>query len=137
MRHTNLAHKEFWGSDPTIAVAKSLILHEESDCRELIKRVLAERGHEVAAFAEEEEALAWTGSNVVDLAIVSLGSSDADNQVWKQLKALNKDLKIIVLAGYIFKKLASEALTEGADDYLLKPIDIEVLEAKVKNLELG
>ena len=118
-------------------MARLLILHEEYDCRELIKRVLAERGHEVAAFAEEEEALAWTHSNLVDLAIVSLGSTGADNQVWKQLKAIHTELKIIVLARHTWKTLAREALMEGADDYLLKPIDIEVLETKVKNLELG
>jgi DNA-binding response OmpR family regulator len=118
-------------------VAKSLVLHEESDCRELIKRVLLQNGHEVVAFDEEKEALAWTGSNPVDLAIVSLDSRGTDNQVWKKLKDLNKELKVIVLSRYTFKQLASEALTQGADDYLLKPIDIELLETKVKNLKLG
>jgi DNA-binding response OmpR family regulator len=117
-------------------VAKSLVLHEESDCRELIKRVLLENGHEVLAFNEEEEALAWTRSNPVDLAIVSLESRGTVNQAWKKLKELNKELKIIVLSRYTSKESANEALTQGADDYLLKPIDIEMLETKVKNLKL-
>ncbi|UCG11052.1 MAG: response regulator [Deltaproteobacteria bacterium] len=117
-------------------MAKSLLLQEKSDCRELIKRVLLEKGHDVAAFAEEQEALAWVRTNPVDLAIVSLGSRGTDNQAWKKLKALNKDLKIIVLSRYTFKELASEALAQGADDYLIKPIDIELLETKVKNLKL-
>jgi DNA-binding response OmpR family regulator len=117
-------------------VAKSLVLHEESDCRELIKRVLLENGHEVVAFDEEEEALAWTRSNPVDFAIVSLESKGTDNQACKKLKGLNKGLKIIVLSRYTLKELANEALTQGADDYLLKPIDIEMLETKVKNLKL-
>jgi DNA-binding response OmpR family regulator len=117
-------------------MAKSLVLHEESDCRELIKRVLLENGHEVVAFNGEEEALAWTASNPVDLAVVSLESTGTDNLAWQKLKALNKDLKIIVLSRYTFKELAVEALMQGADDYLLKPIDIELLENKVKNLKL-
>ena len=117
-------------------MAKSLVLHEESDCRELIKRVLLQNGHEVVAFNEETEALAWIRSNPVDLAIVSLEARGADNQVWRKLRALKKDLKIIVLSRYTFKQLASEALTQGADDYLLKPIDIELLETKVRNLKL-
>ena len=124
------------GQAPRRAVAKSLVLHEESDCRELIKRVLLQNGHEVVAFNEEKEALAWTRSNPVDLAIVSLDARGADNQVWRKLKGLKKDLKIIVLSRYTFKQLASEALTQGADDYLLKPIDIELLETKVRNLKL-
>jgi DNA-binding response OmpR family regulator len=117
-------------------VAKSLVLHEESDCRELIKRVLLQNGHEVVAFDEAKEALAWTRSNPVDLAIVSLDARGTDNQVWRNLKALKKDLKIIVLSRYTLKQLASEALRQGADDYLLKPIDIELLETKVRNLKL-
>ena len=124
------------GKIPWRAVAKSLVLHEESDCRELIKRVLLQNGHEVVAFNEETEALAWIRSNPVDLAIVSLEARGADNQVWRKLKGLKKDLKIIVLSRYTFKQLASEALTQGADDYLLKPIDIELLETKVRNLKL-
>lgn len=118
-------------------MAKSLVLHEESDCRELIKRVLLENGHEVVAFDGKEEALAWTRSNPVDLAIVSLGSSVSQNDVWQQLKHLNKNLKILVLAGLATKDLAKKALEEGADDYLLKPVDIEVLESKVKSLKEG
>ena len=118
-------------------MAKSLVLHEESDCRELIKRVLLENGHEVAAFDEEEEALAWTRSNPVDLAIVSLGSSVSQNEVWQQLKQVNKNLKILVLARFAAKDLAKKALEQGADDYLLKPVDIEILESKVKSLKAG
>jgi DNA-binding response OmpR family regulator len=116
-------------------VAKSLVLHEESDCRELIKRVLLENGHEVVAFDEQEDALAWTRSNPVDLAIVSLGSSESQNDVWQQLKHLNKNLKILVLARFAAKDLAKKALEEGADDYLFKPVDIEVLEIKLKSLK--
>lgn len=118
-------------------MARSLILHEESDCRELIKRVLLENGHEVVAFDEEEEALAWTRSNPVDLAIVSLGARVSQNDVWQQLKHLNKNLKILVLVRLAAKDLAKKALEEGADDYLLKPIEIEVLESKVKRLQGG
>jgi DNA-binding response OmpR family regulator len=122
---------------PLNAVARSLILHEESDCRELIKRVLLENGHEVVAFDEEEEALDWTRSNPVDLAIVSLGSRVSQNNVWQQLKNLNKNLKILVLARLAAKDLAKKALEEGVDDYLLKPVDIEILESKVKSLKGG
>ena len=118
-------------------MAKSLVLHEESDCRELIKRVLLENGHEVVAFDEEEETLDWARSNPVDLAIVSLGSSVSQNDVWQQLKQVNKNLKILVLARLAAKDLAKKALEEGADDYLLKPVDIEVLESKVKSLIVG
>jgi DNA-binding response OmpR family regulator len=118
-------------------MAKSLFLHEESDCRELIKRVLLENGHEVVAFNEEKEALAWTGSNPVDFAIVSLESGIVQGEICQGLKKLRQNLKILVLATYTNRGLAIEALEQGADDYLLKPIEIKKLEAKVRSIITG
>jgi DNA-binding response OmpR family regulator len=118
-------------------VAKSLILHDETDCRELIKRVLLENGHEVATFAEEEEALAWTSTNQVDLAIVSLEPGIVQSKICQGLKKLSENLKILVLTTYTNRGLATEALKQGADDYLLKPIEIKKLEAKVRSIITG
>jgi len=118
-------------------VAKSLVLHEESDCRELIKRVLLENGYEVATFAEEEEALAWTNSNPVDLAIVSLEPGIVQSKICQGLKKLSKNLKVLVLATYTNRDLANKALEQGADDYLLKPIEIKKLESKLRSINTG
>ena len=118
-------------------MAKSLILHDETDCRELIKRVLLENGHEVATFAEEKEALAWTSSNQVDLAIVSLEPEIVQSKICQGLKKLSENLKILVLTTYTNRGLATEALKQGADDYLLKPIEIKKLEAKVRSIITG
>ena len=118
-------------------MAKSLILHDETDCRELIKRVLLENGHEVATFAREEEALAWTSSNPVDLAIVSLEPGSVRRKICQGFKQLSENLKILVLTTYTNRDLATKALEQGADDYLLKPIEIKKLEAKVKSIITG
>ena len=118
-------------------MAKSLILHDETDCRELIKRVLLENGHEVATFAEEEEALAWTSFNQVNLVIVSLEPGSVQSKICQEFKQLSENLKILVLTTYTNRDLATKALEQGADDYLLKPIEIKKLEAKVKSLITG
>jgi DNA-binding response OmpR family regulator len=118
-------------------VAKSLILHDETDCRELIKRVLLENGHEVATFTKEEEALAWTSSNQVDLVIVSLEPGIFRSKICQGFKKLSENLKILVLTTYTNRDLATKALEQGADDYLLKPIEIKKLEAKVKSIITG
>jgi len=118
-------------------VTKSLILHNETDCRELIKRVLLEKGHEVVAFDEEEEALAWTRSNPVELAIVSLEPGMAQSNICQGLKKLSENLKILVLTTYNNRDLANKALEQGADDYLLKPIEIKKLEAKLRSIITG
>jgi two-component system phosphate regulon response regulator OmpR len=116
-------------------MAKVSVLHNESDCRELIKRVLLENGHEVATFAEEEEALAWTTSNPVDFAIVSLEPRMVQSKLCQGLK--NMGLKILVLTSYTDRDLATKALEQGADDYLLKPVEIKKLEAKLRSIMVG
>ena len=118
-------------------MAKSLVLQEESDCRDLIKRVLLENGHEVVAFDEEEKALAWTRSNQVDLAIVSLEPRIVQSKICQGLKNLSESLKILVLATYTNRELANKALEQGADDYLLKPIEIKKLETKLGSMITG
>ena len=47
------------------------------------------------------------------------------------------NLKILVLTPYTGRDLATEALEQGADDYLLQPIEIKKLETKVKSLITG
>ncbi len=123
--------------DPDGTMARSLVLHEEPDWRELIKRVLIENGHEVVTFAEEKEALGWAKSHPLDLAIVSLGLTRPQNNTWKELKALNKDLKILVITSHETKELARELLTQEADDYLLKPVEIANLEDKLRSILPG
>ena len=118
-------------------MAKSLVLHDETDCRELIKRVLLENGYDVATFAEEKEALAWTNCNSVDLAIVSLEPGIVRSKICQRLKKLSKNLKILVLATYTNRDLANKALEQGADDYLLKPIEINKLESKLRSINTG
>jgi DNA-binding response OmpR family regulator len=118
-------------------MAKSIVLHNESDCRELIKRVLLENGHEVATFTEEEEALAWTTSHPVDFAIVSLEPGMVQSKLCQGLKNMHKSLKILVLTSYTDRDLAAKALEQGADDYLLKPIEIIKLEAKLRSIMSG
>ena len=96
-----------------------------------------ENGHEVATFAEEEEALAWTRSNPVDFAIVSLEPRVVQGKICHRLKKLSGNLKILVLTSYANRDLATQALEQGADDYLLKPIEIKKLESKLRSIITG
>jgi DNA-binding response OmpR family regulator len=118
-------------------MARVLVFHEDSDCRDLIRRILLEDGHGVLTFGDLEKTLGWARSNDVDLVVLSLDSTQADSSAWLELRSINKDLKILLLAKFAKKTLAKKALEQGADDYLLQPIDIEVFETKIKNLLQG
>ena len=59
------------------------------------------------------------------------------SKIYQGLKNLCANLKILVLTPYTGRDLATEALEQGADDYLLQPIEIKKLETKVKSLITG
>jgi two-component system response regulator RegA len=115
-------------------MTKSVVLHEDRDCRELIGRVLVRRGHELVAPAEAQKALGRAGSSRVDIAIVSLHLTGSPCPDWRSFKQSNPGVRILVLTHYTTKAAAIEALAQGADDYLLEPIDIEKLEQKLESL---
>jgi DNA-binding response OmpR family regulator len=116
-------------------MAKTLILEAEAEVRDLIGRLLATNGYQVVAFAEAEKALTWARSHPLDLAIVSLDKDGPSTcHAWRALKETSPDLKVLVISRFAAKQLAKEAVALGAEDYLLKPVDIERLEAKVVNL---
>jgi DNA-binding response OmpR family regulator len=116
-------------------MARTLILDAEAEACELIRRVLEGSGHQVVAFVEAEKALNWARYHPLDMAIVSLDvAGPGANDVWRALKEISRNLKVLVVSRLANKKLAREAVDRGAEDHLLKPFDLEELEAKVMTL---
>ncbi|MCX7927389.1 MAG: response regulator [Candidatus Omnitrophica bacterium] len=73
--------------------------------------------------------------NLIDLVIVDVRLPSMNGiELIRKIKQIKPDLGIVVLTGYSSKDIAIEALKAHVDDYLEKPIDIEV--AKKVILEL-
>jgi CheY-like chemotaxis protein len=49
-----------------------LVLDDVLDAGVMIKRILERKGHQVAVFTDEEEALTYTRSSSVDVAILDI-----------------------------------------------------------------
>ncbi|MBW1980784.1 MAG: response regulator [Deltaproteobacteria bacterium] len=118
-------------------MATALIVDRESDTRQLLRRILRGHGHQVFAFANQQDALAWANSHRVDLAIVELEPEvGLDYRAWLTLKQSKGEPKVLTLSRYFSKHLALEALAAGTEGYFLKPVDIEELEFKVNTLAM-
>ncbi|NNL67233.1 MAG: response regulator [Myxococcales bacterium] len=116
----------------TASLATSiLVVDDDLPFRERLTRALADRGFDVRAAANPEQALESARSESPELAIVDLrmpGGSGLD--VVGALTALDPATRIVVLTGYGSIATAVEAVRRGAVDYLSKPADVDEILAR-------
>lgn len=113
-------------------MAQILVLDDVMDAGTLIKRILERKGHNVAVFTEEEEALAYMRSHPVDVAILDIRLKKMSGiDVLEELKKISARTQVIMLTGYPTLETARQAQEWGAFDYCIKPIDKDELEEKV------
>jgi DNA-binding NtrC family response regulator len=111
-----------------------LVLDDVLDAGVMIKRILERKGHQVAVFTDEEEALAHARSQPVDVAILDIRLKKMSGvDVLQELTKISPQTKVIMLTGYPTLETAQQAQEWGAFDYCIKPIDKDELEEKVAN----
>ena len=116
-------------------MAEILALDDVQDATVLIGKILTKKGHNVHTFTEEDEAIAYARTNKVDLAILDIKLKKMSGiEVLGLLKAATPEMRVIMLTGYPTVETAREAISLGADEYCVKPIDREELEEKVEKV---
>lgn len=89
---------------------------------------LFDEGFDVNTAGNGERAIDLLQSEHFDLVITDLMMEGIDGlQVLRQAKKVDQDIAVIILTGYGDLTSAVDALRLGADDYLLKPCDINEL----------
>lgn len=119
-------------------VTKILVVEDEAEIRDLIvlhlKRV---GGHEVDAAASAEEAYPLLETGRYDLVVLDWmlpGASGIDVAKKIRAKANRNDLAILMVTARAEANDIVEGLEAGADDYLSKPFEPQVLVARVRAL---
>lgn len=116
-------------------MARILVLDDVSDAVVLIQKILARKGHDVAGFTEEEDAIGYARAHPVDLAVLDIKLKKMSGiEVLSELKRINPSMRVMMLTGYPTLATAREALQLGAGDYCVKPIEKQDLEEKVAAL---
>ena len=113
-------------------MAEILTLDDVLDATVLVGKILKKKGHTVHTFTEEYEAIAFNRQHPVDLAILDIKLKKMSGiEVLAILKEDNPAMGAIMLTGYPTVETAREAISLGADEYCVKPIDRSELEEKV------
>ena len=116
-------------------MAVILTLDDVLDATVLVGKILRKRGYTVHTFTEEDEAIAFARQNTVDLAILDIKLKKMSGiEVLAILKEDTPAMGAIMLTGYPTMETAREAISLGADEYCVKPIDRSELEEKVEKV---
>ena len=115
-----------------MGMASVVIIEDELRIRELVARVLADRGHDVETSSTAMDGLQTVVRANPDLVILDMGLPDLDgSELLKMIRAVS-DVPIIVATARNEDRDVVRTLDAGADDYLVKPFSVEQLEARVR-----
>jgi len=108
--------------------SKLLLVDDEVGYLEVLAKRLTRRGFEVTTASSGTEAIRALRQWEFDLAVVDLKMEDMDGiEVLKVFKKMDPSLRVIMLTGHGSERAAREGIAEGAFDYLIKPVGLEVL----------
>ncbi len=109
-----------------------LLVDDEVGYLEVLCKRLRRRSFDVTPARSGAEAIRAARDQDFDAAVVDLKMEDLDGiELLKILKRMMPDLKVIMLTGHGSERAARDGLALGAFDYLLKPIDLDVLVERV------
>jgi len=116
-----------------------LVVDDEAKMRRVLELMLLQMGCRVDTAANGREALDFLDRQAVDLVITDLKMPQLDGMgLLRNLRKQDNEIPVIVITAYGTVENAVEAMKQGAFDYLLRPFELETLEAVVQRaLKVG
>ncbi|MDR0949156.1 MAG: response regulator transcription factor [Lachnospiraceae bacterium] len=108
-----------------------LLIEDHTEQAQLLARFLAKDGYRIEAITTGEAALSYLRSNGAKLIILDIMLPGIDG--FSVCAAIRKEsnVPILVLSARMDKEDQMNGFHLGADDYLEKPIDMDILRAKI------
>jgi len=121
-------------SDPEIATGRVLVVEDDAEIADVLRRSLRQEGYEVKTSADGVDALDVATGFVPDLVVLDLGLPRLDGvEVCRRLRA-EGDVPILMLTARAETEDRVSGLDSGADDYLVKPFERTELLARIRAL---
>ncbi len=122
-----------------MAKQRVLVVDDEAKMRRVLELMLRQMGCRVDTAANGREALNFLDRQSVDLVITDLKMPQLDGMgLLRHLREQDNEIPVIVITAYGTVENAVEAMKQGAFDYLLRPFELDTLEAVVQRaLKVG
>ena len=112
---------------------RALLIDDEEEFTRVLARRLELRGYFCKTARDGESGIRLIENEAFDIALIDLmmpGLNGLDTL--RQIKTTNPDLPVILLTGNRPVKDGMTGMRMGAFDYLIKPLDIDVLIDKIQ-----
>ena len=122
---------EFWELERK---PRLLVVEDDNDVGNLLKICFTELGMDVTVTVMGREGLALFSTQLFDLVMLDVNLPDIDGfEVMRVIKSSsNKNVPVYFLTQRDERAYKLEGLGLGADDYITKPFDLEILKLRVK-----
>jgi DNA-binding NtrC family response regulator len=115
--------------------ANVLVVDDEPLIRETLAEYLGQEGFRVAACADGEKALALAGEQHFDVVLCDVQLPGMDGmELLSHLVKIDPESQVLLITAYGTIENAIEAFHRGAQDYLLKPLVLDEVGAKIRLL---
>jgi two-component system, OmpR family, response regulator MprA len=112
-----------------------LVVDDDRALRDVLRRTLTLAGYEVRLSETGAGALADVSSGVPDAVVLDIGLPDIDGlEVCRLLRREGNRVPVLMLTARDAVSDRIDGLDAGADDYLVKPFDIDELQARIRAL---
>jgi DNA-binding NtrC family response regulator len=113
--------------------AKILLVDDEARFVETLSKRLAARGFDVDGASSGPEALERLRVRSFDVVLLDVWMPGMDGlEVLKEIRRLHPSVRVVLVSGNASITAAVEGIRLEATDYLLKPVDIDDVLAKVE-----
>jgi len=112
-----------------------LIIEDDPELRSTLQTLLTQRGYRVESFGGAQQGLGALLAGEYDLAIIDLGLPDGDGvALIRALRRERRGVPVLVVTARDALDDRVAGLDAGADDYLVKPFEMQELEARARAL---
>lgn len=113
---------------------KIMIVEDEIKLREELKLFLENNGYEVILLKEFNDSISFINKNKVDLILMDINLPNVNGQYLCKEIRKNSDIPIIMVTSRNTDIDEIISINYGADDFITKPYNIQVLLARIERL---
>jgi two-component system response regulator MprA len=112
-----------------------LVVDDDRAVREALRRALTLGGYEVQTAEGGAQGIELVVQGMPDAVVLDVGMPDIDGlEVCRRLRLLENRVPILILTARDAVSDRIDGLDAGADDYLVKPFDVDELKARLRAL---
>ncbi len=113
--------------------ARILVVDDEPQVREVLSRYLANMGHQCGVACNGDDALRKIHAEPFDVVLLDISMPGRPGiDVLKELQTEYPDTAVIMVTAIADINIAIDAMRNGAYDYLVKPIDLNMLSISIE-----